>query len=139
MMKYLLMIISIVELCPEVRSSQSLCNHQRFDPQVEIERIRENIRTNSFVVLPGPTMRLLLKSFGAAEDDLRAMELGYIHAELPLDLQPVMFHRHIAAHRMLLDTVNKDISPAYANTCSQIPLKEIASTAGRTDKLDYQR
>lgn len=131
--------IIMIALFAGVKSSEDFCSNQCFEPQLEIDTIREKFKRNSYVVLPGPIMRSLLKSFGAKEEDLRAMELGYIHEQLPVDLQPVMFHRKIAAHRMLLDMANNEISPAHANTCSQIPIKEIASTAGRTEKLDYQR
>ena len=54
-------------------------------------------------------MRGLMKSFGALEEDLSLVESGQVHERVPRDLQPVMSHRQIAFHRMLLDQSNNHI------------------------------
>ena len=50
-----------------------------------------------------------------------------------------MSHRQIAFHRMLLDSVTKDISPADTHACSQIPRKDIASSSEERSSLNFRR
>ena len=87
-------------------------------------------------------MKFLMKIFGATEEDLALLESGYVHQTLPRDLQPVMKHRQLAIHRMLIDQTNKDINikPAYTHACTQIPRREIASTPVEgSNKLNFKR
>ena len=64
---------------------------------------QNDLELNGFVLIPGPTMRSLMKNFGATDDDLALMESSYFHERLPPDLQPVMKHRKNAFHRVLID------------------------------------
>ena len=84
-------------------------------------------------------MKWLLKGFGATEEDLERMESGIVHGEVPRDQQTVMSHRRIAFHRMLLDTVNQELSAAHAHACTKIPTNSIASSVGEGVKLSYRR
>jgi len=84
-------------------------------------------------------MKALLKQHGASEEDLSLMESGYIHKKVPQDLQPIMSHRQIAFHRMLLDDISSDISPAATHACTQIPQKDIASSTEEGSTLNFRR
>ena len=81
---------------------------------------------DGFAVVSGPVMKTLLKSHGAEDEDLQNLERGHVHDQCPLDLQPLMLHRHSAAHRVLIDTVNSEISTAGTHSMSQIPQYEIS-------------
>ena len=58
---------------------------------------------NGFALIPGHTMKALMKNFGAKLEDMDLIESAHIHERLPQDLQPVMKHRRNAFHRVLID------------------------------------
>merc|ERR1719422_2641186 len=83
----------------ETGGGESRC----FDPIDKLQEIKNDLELNGFVLIPGPTMRSLMKNFGATDDDLALMESSYFHERLPPVLQPVMKHRKNAFHRVLID------------------------------------
>ena len=88
-----------------------------------------------YVYIPGKSMRSLMKSFGATEEDLARLESGNIHKDVPLDQQPVMKHRRTAIHRMLMDQANNKIESADTHACSVFLMKEIASNMEEGSKM----
>jgi len=104
-----------------------------------LQKIKNNLDEQGHVYIDGPTMKLLLKEHGATNDDLALMESGYIHERVPHDQQPLMQHRQVAMHRMLLDETKNEISPARTNGCVQIVKSEIASSSEDGATLNYRR
>lgn len=115
-------------------------NSEKRENSTEVlQTIKTNIEERGYAYISGPTMKLLLKEHDATEDDLALMESGYIHERVPKDQQPVMKHRQIAFHRMLLDDSKNEITPAGTNACTQIVKNEIASSAEEGSALNYKR
>lgn len=83
-----------------------------------------------FAMVAGPAMKSLLKTHGAKEEDMVQLETGSVHEQCPLDQQPLMSHRKLGAHRVLIDTVNKEIAFANTHVISQFPADEIVSEEG---------
>ena len=84
-------------------------------------------------------MKILLMEHGATLEDLYLMETGYIHEQVPKDLQPLMSHRYNAVHRMLMDDFDNEINHAATHACTQYPRKEIASSSEEGSKINYRR
>jgi len=119
----------------ETGGGESRC----FDPIDKLQEIKNDLELNGFVLIPGPTMRSLMKNFGATDDDLALMESSYFHERLPPDLQPVMKHRKNAFHRVLIDQTSNEVSTADTHACSQLRQPEIASTSEEGSRINFKR
>lgn len=104
-----------------------------------VDKISHELQMQHYSLIAGSTMRSLLKHFGAKEEDLKLMESGAVHQQLPQDQQSVMSHRQIAFHRMLLDTKAQEVSSANTHAYTQIYKEEIASDIQEGVKLFYKR
>ena len=60
-----------------------------------LDQLKNILEAEGFVLIPGKVMKKLLIQQGASEDDLAVLESGYIHKRLPVDQQPVMYHRKV--------------------------------------------
>ena len=100
--------------------------------------IGDEVLPLSQVLVPGPVMRRLLQHHGATEADLVALESGAVHTALPPDPAPVMTHRQIAFHRLLLGPGDR-IIPARTHAVTQIPQDQIASTRQEGSRLNFKR
>ena len=89
--------------------------------------MKKILDAQGFVHIEGDLMKGLLLEHEATDRDLQMLESGAIHASVPQDQQPVMRHRKIAYHRMLLNTSNQEIFPADINAVIDIPGTEISS------------
>ena len=58
-----------------------------------ILKLKRDLELTGFVLVPGATMRSLMKNFGAREEDLVLMESGEVHHRVARDLQPAMRDR----------------------------------------------
>ena len=56
-----------------------------------------------FVLVDAPLYKKLLLFYGAKKVDMDLLESGTIHAKVARDPIPVMEHRQIAFHRMLIE------------------------------------
>lgn len=114
----------------------------------ETEKLKCELETSGFVLLSGELMKQLLLFFGASIEDLNNLESGKIHLGVASDPEPKMVHRQIAFHRILFEQEKETksneetyltILPAMAQAVTQIPEKEIASTAEEGSKLNHTR
>ena len=71
-------------------------NNGEISVEPNITQIKQNLELHGFVLIPGKDMKKLLIHHGASEDDLAVLESGYIHKYLPIDQQPVMYHRLVS-------------------------------------------
>ena len=71
-------------------------NNGEISVEPNIKQIKQNLELHGFVLIPGKDMKKLLIQHGASEDDLAVLESGYIHKYLPIDQQPVMYHRLVS-------------------------------------------
>jgi len=112
---------------------------QCFTPTENLLAIKQDLELNGFALIPGHTMKSLMKNFGAKLEDMDLIESAHIHERLPQDLQPVMKHRRNAFHRVLIDQVNNELSTADTHACSQFRKREIASYKEEGSRIDYRR
>ena len=64
--------------------------------QPNITKIKQNLESNGFFLIPGKYMKKLLIQHGASREDIAVLESGYIHKHLPIDQQPAMYHRLVS-------------------------------------------
>ena len=60
-----------------------------------LNKVKEILESKGFVLISGKDMKKLLVQQGATEEDMAILESGYIHKHLPIDQQPVMYHRKV--------------------------------------------
>ena len=143
---------------PPTPTSTPECPESKFHQEVTftLDQLKSTLETKGFVLIPGKVMKKLLIQHGASEDDLAVLESGYIHKRLPVDQQPVMYHRKVnemqdyltfniqhllqtSCHRVLLNTTDNTIFPADTHTITQYPKNEIASEGEDGAKIAYRR
>jgi len=107
-------------------------------PEVAVQFIKKELEEKHFVHIPAEIYRGLLMWKGATEQDLDAVESGRVHQETPQDLEPTMYFRKVAFHRMVLDAhgLGSPI-PANQQAVTQIDKKEITSDTGA--KVFFER
>ena len=72
------------------------CPNSKVDlDSTSVNEVKEILEFKGFVLISGKTMKKLLIQHGATEEDMFALESGYIHKHLPIDQQPVMHHRQV--------------------------------------------
>ena len=92
-------LISTSPAPPPTQTTSSIydCPESKFQQEASftLDRLKNILETKGFVLIPGKVMKKLLIQHGASEEDLAVLESGYIHKRLPVDQQPVMYHRKV--------------------------------------------
>jgi len=135
-----------------------------FNGSLETSKLKHEMEDKGFVLVDAPLYKKLLLFYGAKKVDMDLLESGTIHAKVARDPIPVMEHRQIAFHRMLiehnddhdLDTrkslaypevpcipgspcFNSKTAPTRTRGVLQLQAKEIASSANEGSKLNFKR
>ena len=82
---------------PSTTTSMPECPKSKFyqESTFTLDQLKSTLDKKGFVLIPGKLMKKLLIQHGASEEDLDILESGYIHKRLPVDQQPVMYHRKV--------------------------------------------
>ena len=82
---------------PPPTTSMPECPKSKFyqESTFTLNQLKSTLDKKGFVLIPGKLMKKLLIQHGASEEDLAVLESGYIHKRLPVDQQPVMYHRKV--------------------------------------------
>ena len=79
--------------------------------------VKEKVANQGYAWIDSNLFRKLLKSFGAIESELIAIERGWIHSQLqPMASEPKLFFRDSASHSLLLDDTKDHIKDSYIST-----------------------
>ena len=103
-----------------------------------LNEVKDILESKGFVLISGKNMKKLLVQQGASEEDMAVLESGNIHKHLPIDQQPVMYHRQvkikctipevtladtisqISCHRVLRNMTDNTIFTADTHTIYQV-------------------
>ena len=94
-------LLSIILFCILFRGLLSLsipeCPKSKVDRgESLLNEVKDILESRGFVLISGKDMKKLLVQQGATEEDMAVLESGYIHKHLPIDQQPVMYHRQVS-------------------------------------------